>query len=51
LKSRKKKWKDKKLAAGCNRDTITHGADLLGWPLDTLLQDTIYAMQEVEKNG
>jgi predicted hydrolase (HD superfamily) len=48
LSSLKKKWKDKKFAAGCNRDTITHGAEVLGWPLEELMQETIYAMREVE---
>ena len=37
LKSLKKKFKDKKFAAGCSRDVITRGAELLGWTLDDLL--------------
>ena len=45
LKSLKKKFKDKKFAAGCSRETITQGAELLGWDLDTLLERTLTAMQ------
>ena len=37
LKSVKKKFKDKKFAAGCSRDVIAKGAELLGWELDELL--------------
>ena len=48
LKSLKKKFKDKKFAAGCSRDTITQGAQLLGWDLDTLLDLTLKAMQAEE---
>ena len=45
LKSLKKKYKDKKFAAGCSRDVIANGAQLLGWELDTLLERTLKAMQ------
>lgn len=45
LKSVKKKYKDKRFAAGCSRDVIQRGADLLGWPLDDLLSRTIAAYQ------
>lgn len=45
LKSLKKKYKDKKFAAGCSRDIIARGADLLGWDLDKLLNDTLEAMK------
>ena len=45
LSSLKKKFKDKKFAAGCSRDVIRHGAELLGWELDTLLERTIQAMR------
>ncbi len=38
LKSLKKKYKDKKFAAGCSRDIISFGAKQLGWELDTLLE-------------
>ena len=49
LKSLKKKFKDKKFAAGCSRDVITDGAAKLGWELDQLLEKTISAMQSCEK--
>lgn len=45
LKSLKKKFKDKKFAAGCSRDVITEGAEMLGWELDELLEKTLAAMQ------
>lgn len=45
LKSLKKKFKDKHFAAGCNRDVIKQGADILGWPLDELMEKTIAAMR------
>lgn len=45
LKSLKKKFKDKKFAAGCSRDVITRGAEMLGWELDELLQKTLDAMR------
>ena len=48
LKSLKKKFKDKKFAAGCSRDVITRGAEQLGWELDTLLEKTILAMRSCE---
>ena len=48
LKSLKKKFKDKKFAAGCSRDVIAKGAELLGWDLDRLLGDTLEAMKAVE---
>ena len=48
LKSLKKKFKDKKFAAGCSRETISKGAELLGWELDKLLDMTLRAMQEEE---
>ena len=48
LKSLKKKFKDKKFAAGCSRDTIAKGAELLGWELDKLLDMTLKAMQAEE---
>lgn len=49
LKSLKKKFKDRKFAAGCSRDVITAGAERLGWELDELLQRTLSAMQATEK--
>lgn len=48
LKSLKKKFKDKKFAAGCSRDVIKNGADRLGWELDELLIKTLAAMQASE---
>ncbi len=48
LKSLKKKFKDRKFAAGCSRDVIAQGAELLGWELDKLLELTLRAMQEEE---
>ena len=48
LKSLKKKFKDKKFAAGCSRDGIANGAQLLGWELDRLLDMTLRAMQAEE---
>ena len=48
LKSLKKKFKDKKFAAGCSRETIAQGAQLLGWELDKLLELTLKAMQAEE---
>ena len=48
LSSLKKKFKDKKFAAGCSRDVIKSGADLLGWTLDELLEKTIQAMRSCE---
>lgn len=45
LKSVKKKFKDKKFAAGCSRDVIQQGAEQLGWDLDTLMERTLTAMR------
>ena len=45
LKSLKKKFKDKRFAAGCSRDVIRKGAEQLGWELDDLFTRTIAAMQ------
>ena len=44
VKSVKKKFKDKKFAAGCSREVIMKGAEMLGWDLDTLLEKTLKAM-------
>jgi len=49
LSSLKKKFKDKKFAAGCSRDTIREGAERLGWTLDELLEKTILAMRSCEE--
>ena len=48
LSSLKKKFKDKKFAAGCSRDVIRTGADRLGWSLDELMEKTILAMRSCE---
>lgn len=48
LSSLKKKFKDKKFAAGCSRDVIKQGAQMLGWDLDKLLDMTLQAMKETE---
>lgn len=48
LSSLKKKYKDKKFAAGCSRDVIATGAERLGWELDELLERTILAMRSCE---
>ena len=45
VKSIKKKFKDKKFAAGCSRDVIIRGAEMCGWDLDTLFQKTLDAMR------
>lgn len=50
LSSLKKKFKDKKFAAGCSRDVIKQGAEMLGWELDKLLDTTLQAMRETEKD-
>ena len=48
LSSLKKKFKDKKFAAGCSRDVIREGAERLGWTLDETLEKTILAMRSCE---
>ena len=48
LSSLKKKFKDKKFAAGCSRDVIRQGAEMLGWTLDETLDKTIQAMRSCE---
>lgn len=48
LSSLKKKFKDKKFAAGCSRDVIRQGADMLQWELDKLFEETILAMRSCE---
>ena len=48
LSSLKKKFKDKKFAAGCSRDVIRTGAERLGWSLDELMEKTILAMRACE---
>ena len=48
LSSLKKKFKDKRFAAGCSRDVIIDGAEQLGWTLEELLEKTILAMRSCE---
>ena len=48
VSSLKKKFKDKKFAAGCSRDVITKGAENLGWELPKLMEMTILAMRSCE---
>ncbi len=48
LKSLKKKYKSKGFAAGCSREVIARGAEMLGWDLNELLQKTLTAMQDCE---
>ena len=50
LSSLKKKFKDKKFAAGCSRDVIRDGAERLGWSLDETLEKTILAMRSCEES-
>lgn len=48
VSSLKKKFKDKKFAAGCSREVIQTGAERLGWTLEELLEKTILAMRSCE---
>jgi predicted hydrolase (HD superfamily) len=48
VSSVKKKFKDKKFAAGCDRDVITQGAEMLGWEMEKLFSETILAMRSCE---
>ncbi|MCI9650655.1 hydrolase [uncultured Acetatifactor sp.] len=50
LSSLKKKFKDKRFAAGCSREVIKEGAERLGWTLDELLEKTILAMRSCEES-
>ena len=50
LKSLKKKYKSKGFAAGCSREVIEKGAEMLGWDLDRLLDRTLEAMRQSEDN-
>ena len=49
LKSVKKKYKSKNFAAGCSREVIERGADMLGWTLDNLIQRTIDALKTFQE--
>ena len=48
LSSLKKKFKDKRFAAGCSRETIAQGGELLGWELPELMERTLRAMKDCE---
>ncbi len=48
VKSLKKKFKDKRFAAGCSREIIQKGADMLGWELTELFEKTLEAMRSCE---
>ena len=48
VSSLKKKFKDKRFAAGCSRDVIRDGAEMLGWTLEELMEKTILAMRSCE---
>jgi predicted hydrolase (HD superfamily) len=48
VSSLKKKYKDKRFAAGCSREVIASGAENLGWTLDELFEKTILAMRSCE---
>ena len=48
VSSVKKKFKDKRFAAGCSRDVIRQGAEMLGWELNELFEKTILAMRSCE---
>jgi len=48
VSSLKKKFKDKRFAAGCSREVIAEGAEKLGWTLEELMEKTIMAMRESE---
>ncbi len=50
VSSLKKKFKDKKFAAGCSRDVIRQGAEMLGWELEQLMERTIEAMRSCEES-
>ena len=50
VSSLKKKFKDKRFAAGCSRDVIKEGADGLGWTLEELMEKTILAMRSCEES-
>ena len=50
VKSLKKKFKDKRFAAGCSREIITKGAEQLGWTLEELMDKTILAMRSCAEN-
>jgi predicted hydrolase (HD superfamily) len=50
VKSLKKKFKDKRFAAGCSRDVIEQGAEMLGWDLNKVFEESILAMRSCEES-
>ena len=50
VSSLKKKFKDKKFAAGCSRDVINTGAERLGWTLEELMEKTLQAQRSCEES-
>ena len=50
VSSLKKKFKDKRFAAGCSRDVIKEGAEMLGWTLEELMEKAILAMRSCEES-
>lgn len=50
VKSLKKKYKDKRFAAGCSREIISTGAEKIGWTLEELMEKTILAMRSCEES-
>ncbi len=50
VSSLKKKFKDKRFAAGCSRDVIQDGAKALGWSLEELMEKAILAMRSCEES-
>lgn len=50
VSSVKKKFKDKKFAAGCSRDVIKTGAERLGWTLEELMEKTLQAQRSCEES-
>jgi len=51
VKSVRKKYKNQNFAAGCSREVIERGAEMLGWELDALIEKTILAMRYAEERG
>ncbi len=49
VKSVKKKFKSRNFAAGCSREVIQEGADMLGWSLDELIEQTIEALRTFQE--
>lgn len=51
VKSVRKKYKSASFAAGCSREVINRGAEMLGWELSELIEKTILAMRYAEEQG